>query len=117
MSSVLALALPCRQCPAKSGEACVRRDGEPAYRSHMNRTPAAPCGTYGGYQRHVKAGETACEECLDASRRYMAERRRNRPDEYAKDLAGLKATNRATKRLVDRHRDEWKALVAEEKAR
>lgn len=81
----------------------------------MNRTPPAPCGSYGGYQRHVKAGQVPCVECKDANRRYMAERRRQRPEEHAKAVAGLRATNRATKRLIDLHRDEWKALVAEEK--
>lgn len=113
---VLHLTLPCPKCKAAPGDPCLRRDGEPAARPHGRRTPPAPCGTFGGYQRHIKAKEPACDGCAEASRKYMAEYRRKNPDRHAKDLEGLRAVNRATSRLVDLHRDEWRSLVAEEKA-
>jgi WhiB family redox-sensing transcriptional regulator len=31
--------------------------------------PRDPCGTYGGYQRHRRAGEEACAICKDANAR------------------------------------------------
>lgn len=36
------------------------------------KTPSdevAPCGTYGAYQRHLAAGESACDECREACRK------------------------------------------------
>lgn len=114
--SLLALALPCPKCKATAGNPCVRLDGQPRSGSHVRRTPPAPCGTYGGYQRHLKSGEATCSDCREAARLYRVERRRTHPEEREKDMAGLRAIRRATNRLVDLHRDEWRALVAEEKA-
>jgi hypothetical protein len=36
--------------------------------------PAA-CGTYGGYQRHVRHGETPCMRCKVARAQYAQDRR------------------------------------------
>ena len=33
--------------------------------------PAAACGTNGGYQRHLRAGESACDECKRAAAAYQ----------------------------------------------
>lgn len=37
----------------------------------MPRKPLSPCGSYGAYQRHIKAKETVCEPCKVARRRYQ----------------------------------------------
>jgi WhiB family transcriptional regulator, redox-sensing transcriptional regulator len=40
------------------------------------REPRAPeCGTRGGYHKHRRAGEVACEPCREANREYCARRR------------------------------------------
>jgi hypothetical protein len=112
---VLHLALRCDKCPAGPGEVCVNRDGSPAAASHMKRSPVAPCGTHGGYARHVKAGESACDACRDARRRYTAAYRERRPEVREKDIADLRARRRAEKRLIEIHRAEFDALVSAEK--
>lgn len=109
----LAFALPCRVCRAESGQRCVRPDGEPRSRSHHSRTPLSPCGSYGGYQRHVKASEEPCAECRDANRRYQAEHRNKHPERREADIAGLLARREATKRLIAQHRAEFKRLIDE----
>lgn len=113
MTSVLSLMLPCSKCGAKSGEVCRRRDGGQASGSHVRRTPIAPCGTYGGYQHHKKAGESACEPCLEANRRYRSTYRRDRPEVLQRDIAGLRARNAAVKALIDAHRDEFQELLTQ----
>ena len=82
-------------------------------RPHEGRTPPAPCGTWGGNQRHRKAGEKPCGPCLDAARRYMQEYRNRNPEVRERDIAGLHARREATKRLIERHRDEFRQLLDE----
>jgi hypothetical protein len=115
--NTLSRALPCPECGAAPGEPCVSRDGAPVKdaRSHVRRTPIQPCGTHGGYQRHKRAGEVPCDPCLDANRRYMQEYRRKNPDKRDVDVAGLRAYNRAVRRLIDQYRSDFDALYAEEK--
>lgn len=112
-ASTLTRALPCTTCGARAGDPCVRRDGSPLKRSHVGRTPLAPCGTNGGRARHVKAGETPCDPCQEAGRRYMAEYRARRPEVRERDIAGLVARREATKRLIAAHRDEFLRLLDE----
>lgn len=118
MSSVLARAIPCPVCGARAGEVCKRQDGAPYRRnaSCVSRTPVQPCGSFGGYQRHKKAGETPCDPCREANRRYMAEYRNRRPEVREADIAGLKARKRAARRLIAMHRAEFEALLAEERS-
>lgn len=111
--TALARALPCPRCGAGAGDPCVRRDGGPLKSPHVGRTPPAPCGTYGGCVRHVKAGEKPCEPCSEARRRYMAEYRNRRPDVRAKDIAQLRARGEAIRLLIERHRDEFRSLLSE----
>jgi hypothetical protein len=80
----------------------------------MRRYPDAPCGTHGGYVRHVKYGETPCDGCREGHRRYMSEYRRANPKKRDKDIAGLHARKRAIRRLIDTHRDEFDQLLTEE---
>lgn len=53
-------------------------------RAHYGHEPLSavrslrPCGTLAGYQRHHKHGESACEECRAARRKYMLEYREAR---------------------------------------
>ena len=69
----------------------------------------APCGTWGGYQRHIKNKTPPCAECRKACREYV---RRYR------FLSGQgKPKYRALLRLAAKHPDEYRALVAEETAR
>lgn len=116
MSTTLSLTLPCPKCRATVGSPCVNRDGTTAARSHVRRYVLAPCGSYGGYQRHKKAGEQACDGCREANRRYMQARRAERPEERDAALAGLRARRDAIKILISRHEDEFRALMADIKA-
>lgn len=109
----LLLALPCPRCDAQPGEMCVRLDGERRTRPHVKRTPAAPCGTDGGYQRHRRAGEEPCDECREAKRRYMAEYRNRRPAYRERSIDALHVRREATKVLIERHRVEFDALLKE----
>lgn len=111
--TALTLALPCPRCSARAGDPCVRRDGGPLKGSHVKRTPPAPCGSNGGYVRHIRDKEEPCEPCRDARRRYMQEYRNRRPDVRAKDMAQLLARREATKRLIERHRAEFQQLLRE----
>jgi hypothetical protein len=115
MTSALALVLPCPRCGARAGDPCVRRDGGPYKipRSHVNRTPFQRCGTYAGYQQHKKAGEAACDDCAEASRRYAQEYRNRNPKVREKDIALLRARREATRLLIERHRDEFRQLLNE----
>lgn len=114
-ASAVARILPCPQCGAESGDPCITSDGRPRSQSHTNRTPVQPCGTYGGYQAHKKRGEAACDECRDASRRYMAEYRRKHPEVRDADIAGLDARREATRLLIQRHEAEFRQLLKDVK--
>ena len=72
------------------------------------------CGTYGGYQKHGRLGETACGPCRQANAAYRQEFRQRRADIYAEDRRRAKAHTRAAWRLVDKYRDEWRRFVIEE---
>lgn len=39
-------------------------------------TVTGRCGTYGGYQRHKRDGEDACEPCREANNTYARDYRR-----------------------------------------
>ena len=67
-------------------------------------------GTYGAYQKHLKRGETPCDDCRAAQRDYMAAYRKRQPrsGHYAT------AANRARARLARAHPDEYRALYLEE---
>lgn len=62
----------CGYCPALA--ACARladAQGEPAgvWAGRVPRVRAV-CGSRGGYQRHRRAGEAACDACVAANRAY-----------------------------------------------
>lgn len=116
-SPALALTLRCPKCLAASGEPCVNRDGSPSTASHVKRFMPAPCGTPGGYIRHVKAAEIPCDDCREGHRRYMQEYRKRRPEKREADIAMLHARRRAERRLIALHLAEFDVLVEEERAR
>jgi hypothetical protein len=81
-------------------------DPEPVKRP---KRELAPCGEWGGYQRHLRDKTTPCAECRKAAREY---KRRWR------FLSGQGTPKyRALLRLAAKHPDEYRALVAEETAR
>jgi hypothetical protein len=71
------------------------------------------CGTSAGYIRHVKAGEIPCEECRAAHTLYMRLWRsrtgNNSQHRYTR------ARERAVRRLIAQHREEYRALYREER--
>lgn len=109
----LHLLLPCPKCHARTGEPCLPlKSKEPPKRPHVRRTPVAPCGTSGGYQRHRKAGEEPCDSCRDANRRYMSGYRDKNPDKRNQDVRLLRARREAIKLLIAAHRDEFAQLMS-----
>lgn len=68
---------------------------------HLNPPTLRPeCGTYGGYQRHRRAGETKCDACQRARKEYEQARR------------GGPATGERKKRGVDdRYQHGWESLL------
>jgi WhiB family transcriptional regulator, redox-sensing transcriptional regulator len=73
----------CRTCPVIEECREYGRDERfgvwggttPADRSPRMVAPQRPpdCGTWQGYHKHTRRGETACERCLDAYRVYRHE--------------------------------------------
>lgn len=70
-------------------------------------------GTYSGYQRHIKAGETPCRPCKTANRDYNRAYRTN-PAVRERQRAGERARHRALWRLADAHRAEYDRLYSDE---
>jgi hypothetical protein len=82
----------------------------------MRRYPDAPCGTHGGYVRHVKYGETPCDGCREGHRRYMSEYRRANPKKRDKDMTAsqfdLTATTVDPDELAEWNRGTQRAILA-----
>lgn len=78
--------------------------------------PLAPCGTYGAYQRHLRRGETPCEECKGACAEYFREYRKN-PQNLARNRAYNAARAHALEALARNHYQEFLELLAVERAR
>lgn len=72
------------------------------------------CGSYAGYQRHIRRKEPTCEPCRKANAVYVAEFRADNPESYALNKRRDAARNRALWRLANAHRTEFDALVIEE---
>ena len=79
------------------------------------RQRVAKCGTYGGYQKHRRQGEPACEPCRKANANYHRGYRASGAEPYLKSLEVEKARTRALYRLAERHPVEFAALFADEK--
>lgn len=81
----------------------------------MKLTPSLqPCGTYAAYQRHVKAGESPCVGCRQASAEYRRTYRERRMPGDGRAVRRQYARDRALRRLAARHHAELDTLVAEE---
>lgn len=76
-----------------------------------------PCGTYGGYQRHLRRGETTCDKCRAAAAEYHSAYRKSSPERAAASRKSGLVANRALYRLRDLHYAEYTALLAEERSR
>lgn len=76
----------------------------------------ATCGTYGGYQSHMRRAETACEPCRQARNAYARSRRSVRPvrqDANRRQAARM----RAFRRLAAEFPERFSALFDRELAR
>ena len=73
------------------------------------------CGTAAGYIRHIRAKETACEECRAAHTLYVRLWRAR--GGMAKTRAQNSARQRALSRLARMHPTEYRALYTEERQR
>ena len=76
-----------------------------------------PCGTTAAYQRHVRAGEEACEPCKEANRAHTAMLRATNEHVRTQGRKNTRAQNRAKQRLVAAYRDVYEVLLLEEKQR
>lgn len=108
--------LPCPKCGASSGEPCQRLDGTgERSRSHVFRRKVATCGTPGGYQRHRKAGEPACEPCRAAQAGYIRQYRTD-PEVREQTLRENAARTKALWALARRYPNDYRELVREASA-
>lgn len=76
-----------------------------------------PCGTYGGAQRHYKAGEEPCTSCREAYAAYQRSYRQRRPEYTDRCRKQTRARNRALVRLGRMYPADLLALYDEELAR
>lgn len=74
---------------------------------------SAPCGTYAGYQRHLRAGERACDPCREGRRLYQRQYRA-RPGRAALTAQTQAARRRALTRLTRMFVQEFVKLVDEQ---
>jgi hypothetical protein len=70
------------------------------------------CGTYAGFQRHLRANETPCEECKAARTLYVRQWRERGGMTRTRQYNA--ARGRALTRLAANHRAEYRALYREE---
>jgi len=75
------------------------------------------CGTYGGYQRHKKQGDTPCGPCRIANRDYQRSRRDSDPEIRARGRRDTRTRSRALYRLLAAHPDEFHRFWLEELAK
>lgn len=73
------------------------------------------CGTAAGYIRHIRAGETACDDCRAAHTLYVRLWRAR--GGMTKQRASTSARGRALSRLARMHPTDYRALYLEERAR
>lgn len=60
--------------PLPKGEWITTPGGVRSFQRQPGR-PLRPCGTLAAYRRHLRAGETPCVDCSDASRDYTRKAR------------------------------------------
>lgn len=77
----------------------------------------AKCGTYSGWNRHIKRGEEPCDPCVLAQRAYAADWRASNPRKLANYAARRHAAYRALVALRARHYREYYNLYQEELAK
>ena len=77
----------------------------------MSRPPVEH-GTYAGYQKHRRNGETACTPCATAASEYMRNLRHARPDVRARAAWYNSTRARAQEELTRRHRAEFGEILA-----
>lgn len=72
----------------------------------------AQCGTYAGYQEHVRYGQPTCDECRSAARAYMREyRSKDAAGGYARSREQMNLRTRALRILGQRHPAELRQIV------
>lgn len=82
--------------------------------SHHDSAPLL-CGTAAGYIRHVRAGETACDECRAAHTLYVRLWRARGGIKNTR--ASTSARGRALSRLARMYPTDYRALYLEERER
>jgi hypothetical protein len=78
--------------------------------------PPPQCGTYAGYQAHLRRGETTCGPCRKAAAGYSASLRAASPARRAKDRWWKKTRQKALERLAAEHPARFLHLIDEERA-
>ena len=75
------------------------------------------CGTYAGYQAHIRMSEEPCDRCREANADYNRERRRSSAAVRQREMQLDIARRRAWKRLADMYPAQYHGLYEEETAR
>lgn len=73
--------------------------------------------SYAWYQRHRRMGEQPCPACVEQNRIYQAAYRERSEKARRRDQKTNLSRARALHRLAERHREEFTALLVEEKRR
>lgn len=71
-------------------------------------------GTRGGYYAHRRLGSPPCDACREAINEYVKEYREKNGVKHNRLLENIRRV--ALRRLRERHREEYEALVAQVKS-
>lgn len=83
----------------------------------MTETITDKCGTYAGYQQHIRLKDKPCTPCRIANREYARKYRAENEAVRRRELEYTTARTRAIARLIALHPAQWDALLTQERSR
>jgi hypothetical protein len=75
-----------------------------------------PCGTYGGYQAHMRRNEPSCDPCKAANTEYHTQRRAANPEAKKREYRRNAVYSKALWRLAREYPKRFTELVEQFKA-
>lgn len=78
----------------------------------MTAAESSHCGSYTGYQSHLKNGTKVCDSCRAEAKRYRRDWRRRNPPAEARARHRQYARSRALAQLGKRYPEELEELIS-----